>query len=90
MRAYYVGNGSTGGIPPTDSNDYVLQDTAEILGAGTLVKENATFYGWAPENNNEFYQPGDFYRILIEQDVTFYAVWENNPIVGGFLGREET
>lgn len=89
FRVYYDGNGSTGGTAPVDPTNYSLQDAAEILGAGTLVKENATFYGWAPENNYEFYQPGDFYRILVEQDVTFYAVWENDPIIGGFLGREE-
>ncbi|MDD5650637.1 MAG: hypothetical protein PHF86_09510 [Candidatus Nanoarchaeia archaeon] len=90
MRVYYNGNGSTGGTLPTDLTNYVLQDTAELLDVGTLVKENATFYGWAPENNYEFYQSGDFYRILVEQDVTFYAIWENDPTIGGFLGREET
>ncbi|MBP5280990.1 MAG: choice-of-anchor J domain-containing protein, partial [Lachnospiraceae bacterium] len=74
----YDANGATGVM--TDINEY------EVL-SYAVAKENAykapagkDFYGWntEPDGSGTAYRPGD--QILMMENVTLYAQWEDRPI----------
>jgi len=72
----YGGNEATIGTPPIDPNHYSSGDEATVREKGDLLKTGYEFKGWNTERNGEgtTYQPHD--KIIIEDDVSLYAVWE--------------
>ena len=68
---YFLGNGATGGLPPTavivnEGTNYNITQ-----GANTLYKTNYTFVGW---NTNPNANTGLDY-ILVNSDTDLYAIW---------------
>lgn len=61
------------------------------LPAEIPVKEGSTFLGWSPWRNVQaaVYQPGD--TVLLDRDMTLYAVWDANCPVGalGLTGADQ-
>ncbi|WP_240644616.1 S-layer homology domain-containing protein [Paenibacillus paeoniae] len=82
----YNGNGSTGGIVPTDSNSYKKGETVSVYGNnGNLVKTGYTFAGWntAADGSGMSYDKGTNFPIGT-QNVTLYARWlSTNTLLSG-------
>ena len=82
MRAsvIYSGNGAVGTVP-SDKNAYQPNESATVLGAGTLTKTGYTFSGWAtsPTAEEAEFAPGE--TINMTETVTLYAVWTPIPVV---------
>ncbi len=77
----YDGNGSTGGIVPTDSSAYLEGATVTVLGnTGSLVKPHYTFVGWntASDGNGTDYVPSATFAMG-SSHVTLYAKWTADP-----------
>jgi uncharacterized repeat protein (TIGR02543 family) len=77
----YNGNGSTGGNPPVDANNYEQGATVTVLGnTGTLVKTHFTFAGWntAADGTGTTYTQGQTFSMG-SASVTLYAIWTANP-----------
>ncbi|MCR4562163.1 MAG: InlB B-repeat-containing protein [Bacilli bacterium] len=73
----YNANGATSGSAPTDSNEYNEGTNATVLGnTGNLAKTGYTFNGWNTSNdgNGTSYEEDD--SILMNSDITLYALWE--------------
>ena len=77
----YNGNGHTGGNAPVDYNNYLAGAPVTVSNAGTLVKTNHAFKGWAYSPTA---QTPDFtvinnavnpYFFLITTNTTLYAIW---------------
>ncbi|MCR8632200.1 S-layer homology domain-containing protein [Paenibacillus radicis (ex Xue et al. 2023)] len=76
----YDGNGSIGGIAPTDSNSYSQGKTVNIYNnTVTLVKTGYTFAGWNTEadGTGTNYSAGATFTMGTT-DVTLYAKWTMN------------
>jgi surface protein len=73
----YDGNGSTGGSPPVDDNEYLPGDEITVLGnTGDLRAGGRRFEGWATtQAGGELYQQGDT-LIMGDSDLVLYAIWE--------------
>ena len=71
----YDGNGNTGGTVPTDSTFYQSGSRVTVLGSGTLVKTDFTFFYWntKADGKGTFYSPGGSFTIIA--DTTLYAYW---------------
>jgi uncharacterized repeat protein (TIGR02543 family) len=79
----YNGNGSMGGIVPTDSSAYVQNASVTVLGnTGSLVKTGNTFAGWntAANGSGTSYAAGATFSIWAA-NVTLYAKWTAIPPV---------
>ncbi|NBC71902.1 InlB B-repeat-containing protein [Paenibacillus sacheonensis] len=86
----YNGNGSTGGIVPTDSNPYAHHATVTVLGdTGGLVKTGSTFAGWntAANGSGTSYVEGATFTMAAA-NVTLYAQWTASS--GGSSGGHPT
>jgi uncharacterized repeat protein (TIGR02543 family) len=73
----YDGNGNTGGIVPTDPNEYEEGDTVTVLAnTGGLTKTGYVFANWntAPDGSGTSYSGGDTF-LMGGSDVTLYAQW---------------
>jgi uncharacterized repeat protein (TIGR02543 family) len=72
----YHSTGNTSGFAPVDSNQYLKNQTVNILNAGTLEKVGYTFAGWTTSSNGtgNVYNAGD--QIAIgTSDINFYSKW---------------
>ncbi|MFA7120538.1 MAG: InlB B-repeat-containing protein [Bacilli bacterium] len=78
----YLGNGSTGGDPPTDGNTYTEDDTVTVLGQNTLVRSVYEFAGWdtIPDGSGTHYDEDDTFTVG-DLPVYLYAQW-------AFLGSQ--
>ncbi len=77
----YLGNGSTGGAPPVDTNNYTEGATVLVLSnSGNLSKAGYTFAGWnaAPDGSGTTHQPTTTFSMGPAND-TLYALWALNP-----------
>ncbi|NLD91323.1 MAG: hypothetical protein GX639_01510, partial [Fibrobacter sp.] len=76
----YVGNGSTSGTVPVDTNKYISGASATVAAAGTLVKTGSTFTGWNTNaaGTGVARAAGTLYPIGAAND-TLYAQWTTNP-----------
>ena len=75
----YLGNGNTGGSPPSDSGAYTPGAVVGVLGnTGGLVKAGSTFAGWntKADGTGTSYAagPGATFQMSVT-DVVLYAVW---------------
>ncbi|MCG8484576.1 MAG: InlB B-repeat-containing protein, partial [Clostridia bacterium] len=75
----YKGNGSDGGIAPTDGNDYLESATVTVLDANTLTRTGYAFSGWNTLANGAgtSYASGDTFTMG-SSNVTLYAQWTAN------------
>jgi hypothetical protein len=89
-RVYYNGNGSTDGIPPVDSREYLSGETANILEKGDLKKGDYDFLGWWYRDYDMTYFAGDSITIWYG-DVNLYAVWDDgsDPTFSYVIENEE-
>ena len=81
----YAGNGSTGGVVPTDGTAYVAGATVTVLGnTGSLVQTGSTFLGWntAANGSGSTYAPAATFAMG-SANVTLYAQWTTVPIPPG-------
>lgn len=72
----YEGNGSTGGMVPSDPNNpYRSVSTATVLGAGNLARTGHNFAGWntAANGSGMAYSEGNVFAITA--NTTLYAQW---------------
>jgi uncharacterized repeat protein (TIGR02543 family) len=72
----YIGNGNTGGSPPTDpSGPYASGATVTVLGAGNMGKLGHAFAGWntAANGSGASYSPGSTFTL--SGSTTLYAQW---------------
>ncbi|MHB8130969.1 MAG: InlB B-repeat-containing protein, partial [Mobilitalea sp.] len=58
---------------PVDSKEYEEGDTATLADGKGLSKKGYEFVGWSLNSNGEAIA---FNEVLVNEDVTFYAVWE--------------
>ncbi len=72
----YDGNGSDGGIVPTDANAYTAGDEVTVATPGTMSRNGYTFSGWntARDGNGALYFAESSFTMGSE-DVTLYAQW---------------
>ncbi len=73
----YDGNGSTGGLVPTDNNTYITSAPVTVLGnTEALVKTGLSFAGWnaAANGSGTSYAP-DATFTMGSSNVTLYAQW---------------
>jgi uncharacterized repeat protein (TIGR02543 family) len=96
----YLGNGSTSGTAPVDSNKYISGASVTVATAGTLIKTGSTFTGW---NTNAAgtgiaKAAGSAYVIGAAND-TLYAQWkvkqysviyDDNDASGGTVPADAT
>ena len=77
----YHGNGETAGATPTDTTEYVENDTVTILDKNTLEKTGHTFAGWNTQADGK----GTHYAVGATFDITenteLYAQWDVTPVV---------
>lgn len=71
--------GAGAGTLPTDSNVFLPGESATLLPATLLTKDNFTFAGWS--NGTTVYQPGNSY-VLGSSNVTLTAQWVQNSLFG--------
>ncbi len=77
----YLGNGNTGGNPPTDSENYETGVNVTVLGnTGSLAKTGSTFVGWCVNagGSGDSYTAGQTFAME-SSNVTLYAKWSVNP-----------
>ena len=77
----YDGNGSTGGIVPSDPSTYTSGSTVTIkTNSGLLVKTGSTFAGWntAADGTGAAYAASATFTMG-SANVTLYATWAANP-----------
>jgi len=67
---YSAGSGS--GVVPTDSNQYLTNDTFSVASASGLTQSGYTFNGWSDGTSR--YQPGDTYSVG-SSNITLTAIW---------------
>ena len=72
----YNGNGATSGTAPVDSNSYYMNDTATLLGKGSLAYTHKHFTGWKVANGGALLSAGSSYTVT--GSVTMFAQWEND------------
>jgi fimbrial isopeptide formation D2 family protein/uncharacterized repeat protein (TIGR02543 family) len=92
LTVTYDGNGATGGTPPVDpSSPYVSGDSVSVIAnAGTLIKADYTFVGWAYNQNAtspDFLVSGGTVTpptFTINGSTVLYAVWKNVGDTGDF------
>jgi uncharacterized repeat protein (TIGR02543 family) len=80
-RVQYDGNGSTGGTPPVDANQYLPGQNAVVMGnLGELVKQDSSFAGWntKADGSGTQYQPGAA-LFMASYSVTLFARWKALP-----------
>lgn len=73
----YVGNGSSGGSPPTDTTNYLEGQTVTVLGnSGNLTKTGHSFTGWntASDGSGATYTQGQTFTTGTSE-VRLYALW---------------
>ena len=72
----YDGNGNSAGSVPIDSKKYTQNESATVLGAGTLVKTGYKFVGWSTNRNDTLaaYTANSTFKIGAV-NATLYAVW---------------
>ena len=78
----YNGNGSDGGVVPTDANYYASGESVTVLdNTGSLTKEEKIFGGWntASDGSGISYVAGATFSI--SNDITLYAQWIEPAIV---------
>ncbi|WP_159812769.1 InlB B-repeat-containing protein [Erysipelothrix aquatica] len=77
----YHGNGETQGVVPTDTHDYLENDTVTVLGKDTLEKTGYTFTGWNTQADGKgtSYNAGS--SLDITENTDLYAQWELTPVV---------
>jgi uncharacterized repeat protein (TIGR02543 family) len=86
----YNGNGSTGGVVPSDPNNpYVSGATATVLSAGSLTNAGYTFAGWntAANGSGTGYGPGSTFPI--GGNTTLYAQWAVSGISAALVIYDE-
>jgi uncharacterized repeat protein (TIGR02543 family) len=70
----YDGVGNTDGSAPIDLNSpYPEGSSVAVLGRGSLVKTNYTFYGWYSPLTDTIYLEYDLFTIT--EDTVLYAIW---------------
>jgi uncharacterized repeat protein (TIGR02543 family) len=77
----YNGNGNTGGMVPTDANNYLQSASVTVLGnTGGLVRTGSTFAGWNTASNGggTSYNSGATFTVGTA-NVVLYAQWTLNP-----------
>ncbi len=82
----YDGNGSTGGVAPTDSSFYWAGEPATVAAnSGNLARTGYTFESWntQADGNGTDYAAGAVF-IMGEADVTLYAKWSANQYTVSF------
>ncbi|MCF7944249.1 MAG: InlB B-repeat-containing protein [Spirochaetia bacterium] len=80
LSVTYVANNATQGDVPVDTNEYILDDTVEVLGnTGNLEKTGYTFGGWNTEvdGSGTTYTGGDTLSIG-STDLSLYALWREH------------
>ena len=80
----YNGNGNTGGLVPTDADNYLAGSTAALAtNSGSLVKTGSYFVGWntAANGSGTSYLPGAAF-VLGSSNVTLYAAWTSTTDPG--------
>ncbi|MEI6875773.1 MAG: InlB B-repeat-containing protein, partial [Spirochaetota bacterium] len=73
----YDGNGSTGGVVPTDTNNYLMGGISAVVGnTGNLVKTSYVFSGWntKADGTGNTYSAGSAIPIGAA-NVTLFAIW---------------
>jgi uncharacterized repeat protein (TIGR02543 family) len=80
----YNGNGSTSGAVPIDANLYEQGVLVMVLDKGSLVKTGYTFGGWdtAADGSGTSQAAGSSFNMGTA-NVTLYAQWTANPLMGG-------
>jgi uncharacterized repeat protein (TIGR02543 family) len=102
----YFGNGNDSGTVPVDNNKYENNASVTILDKGTLSKTGYVFLYWNtnPDGTGVSYDPGNYDRIQINNDISLYAIWgltyavsfntngaeEILPIIGIIIGSRIT
>ncbi len=77
----YSANGGTGSVP-VDPMRYDAGEYATVMGQGSLAKEQNKFAGWSTSaSGGAVYKAGQ--KILVNSDITLYAVWEPSISVTG-------
>lgn len=68
-----------------DNTQYEHNDSAQVLGIGSITKEDKAFWGWSlTENGDISYHEGD--NITIDtSDITLYAIWVPTKLTITFM-----
>ncbi|HMD69343.1 MAG TPA: InlB B-repeat-containing protein [Chitinivibrionales bacterium] len=77
----YDGNGSTGGVVPTDATAYQQGSVVTVkANIGSLVRAGYTFAGWntTADGKGTSYSGGETFAMGTA-NVSLYAVWTQNP-----------
>jgi len=78
----YDGNGSDGGIVPSDGNLYEKGDPVTVRGPGSMSKSSGySFYAWNEEadGSGTYYVADDIFQMG-SSDVILYAQWTLLPV----------
>jgi len=78
MRVYYNANGATGGLVPTDSNNYIFGDKVQVSQNQLyLIRTGYAFNGWnsAADGSGISFWPSNTYFYMGHTDWTLYAQW---------------
>lgn len=92
FKVTYSGNGSDGGLAPTDPNIYLQGGTVTVLGnTGTLYKTANGFAGWNTQTNGlgTDYAPGATFP-LGSANITLYAKWNSTTYTVTYSGNTNT
>ena len=78
FKVTYLCHAESYGFPPTDPREYKYDETAIVLGHGTLQKEGYTFKNWntSPSGDGISYEVGA--EVIIKGPVFLYAMWTKN------------
>ena len=76
----YDGNGNTAGTAPIDSNEYLENEKAILMGHGDLEKSDSIFVGWntKADGSGTSYKVND--KLKITEDTTLYAMWSSTVV----------
>lgn len=71
----YAANGGLGQVPE-DPNEYLVFDSVQVLGSGSLTRQDFTFAGWRNTVTQVTYQPGDSFSMPVN-NVVLVAQWSS-------------